>query len=217
VEARVRGLPPEGLRERKKRAAREAIAATARRLFAERGFDAVTVAEVAAAADVSEKTVFNHFATKEDLAFAGREQGIAEFVAAITERPPGSSVLDAFRAMTHTVLDVFVAGGDEDLLTVAQIIRGSRALQERLTVGWESGAAAITAAIAETSGADHDDLVPAIVARTLWFTHRSIFLGALNGLLAEEDREQLAARLREAADHAYDQLAGGLAEYGRRG
>jgi AcrR family transcriptional regulator len=210
-------VPTEGLRERKKRAAREAIASTARRLFAERGFDAVTVAEIAAAADVAEKTVFNHFATKEDLAFAGREEGIAQFVAAIAERPPGSSVLDACRAMTHTVLDVLVAGGDEDLLAVARIIRGSRALQERLSVGWESGAAAITAGIAEKSGADDDDLVPAIVARTLWFTHRSIFLAALNGLLAEEDREQLAARLRAAADRAYDQLAGGLGDYGKRG
>ena len=211
------GGQTEGRRERKKRVAREAIAASARRLFAERGFDAVTVAEVAAAADVSEKTVFNHFATKEDLAFAGREEGIAQFVAAIAERAPDRSVLDVFRAMTHTVLDVFVAGGDEDLLAVARIIRGSRALQERLTVGWESGAAAITAVIAGTSGADDDDLVPAIVARTLWFTHRSIFLAALNGLLAEEDREELAARLRVAADRAYDQLAGGLGEYGKDG
>jgi AcrR family transcriptional regulator len=208
--------PPEGRRERKKRAARETIAATARRLFAERGFDAVTVAEIAAAADVAEKTVFNHFATKEDLALAGREEGIAQFVAAIAERPPSSSVLDVFRAMTRTVLDVLVAGGDEDLLAATKIIRGSRALQERLTVGWESGATALTAVIAETSGADDDDLAPAIIARTLWFTHRSIFLAALNGLLAEEDREQLAARLRAAADRAYDQLAGGLSEYGRR-
>jgi AcrR family transcriptional regulator len=208
--------PPEGLRERKKRAARATIAATARRLFDERGFDAVTVAEVAAAAGVSEKTVFNYFATKEDLAFAGREEGIAQFVGAIAERADGDSVLDVFRAMTHTVLDVFV-GGDEDLLAVARIIRGSRALQERLTVGWESGAAAITAAVAATSGAGDDDLMPAIVARTLWFTHRSIFRAALDGLLADEDREQLAARLRLAADRAYDQLAGGLGEYGRRG
>src|SRR3954451_7463766 len=211
------GAEIEGLRARKKRVAREAIAATARRLFAERGFEAVTVAEVAAAADVSEKTVFNHFATKEDLAFAGRAEGIAQFVTAIAERPAGSSVLDVFRAMTHTVLEVFVAGGDEDLLAVAKIIRGSRALQERLTVGWESGAAAITAVVAETSGADDDDLVPAIVARTLWFTHRSIFLGALNGLVTGEDRVQLAARLRVAADRAYDQLVDGLGEYGKRG
>ncbi|HEU4973849.1 MAG TPA: TetR family transcriptional regulator [Baekduia sp.] len=211
------GTPTEGLRERKKRVARAAIAATARRLFAERGFDAVTVAEVAAAADVSEKTVFNHFATKEDLAFAGREEGIAQFVTAIAERPPASSVLDVFRGMTHSVLDVFVAGGDEDLLAVARIIRGSRALQERLTVGWEAGAAAITTVTAETCGAEEDDLVPAIVARTLWFTHRSFFLQALNGLLAGEDPERLAARLRDAADRAYDQLAGGLGEYGRAG
>jgi AcrR family transcriptional regulator len=207
----------EGLRERKKRAARDAIAATARRLFAERGFDAVTVAEIAAAADVAEKTVFNHFATKEDLAFAGRDEGITMFVTAIAERPPDSSVLDVFRALTHTVLDVLVAGGDEDLLAVARIIRGSRALQQRLTVGWESGAAAITAAITESSDAADDDLVAAIVARTLWFTHRSIFLSALNGLLGGEDRDQLAARLRVAADRSYDQLAGGLGAYGKRG
>jgi hypothetical protein len=58
--------------------------------------------------------------------------------------------------------------------------------------------------------------VAAVIARTLWFTHRSIFRAALNGLLADEDREQLAARLRVAADRAYDQLAGGLGEYGRR-
>ncbi len=207
----------EGLRARKKRAAREAIAATARRLFAEHGFDAVTVAEVAAAANVSEKTVFNYFPTKVDLAFAGREEGIAQVVTAIADRPPGSSVLDVFRGITHTVLEVFVAGGDEDLLAAAKIIRGSRTLQERLTVGWEAGAAAITAAIAETSGAGEDDLMPAIVARTLWFTHRSIFRAALNGLLAEEDPERLAARLRVAADRAYDQLAGGLGEYGNGG
>ena len=207
----------EGLRARKKRAASEAIAAAARRLFAERGFDAVTVAEVAAAADVSEKTVFNHFATKEDLAFAGREQGIWRLVKDIAERPPAASVLDVFRALTNTVIDDFVAGGDEDLLAVAKIIRGSRALQERLTVGWESGAAAITAVIAETSGAADDDLVPGIVARTLWWTHRSIFLVALPACWPRRTVTELVARLRVAADRAYDQLAAGLGEYGKRG
>src|SRR3954454_2077254 len=210
------GAQTEGLRARKKRVAREAIAATARRLFAEHGFDHVTVAEIAAAADVSEKTVFNHFPTKEDLAFAGREQGLMLLVANITERPPGASVLDVFRALTTAVIDDFVAPGDEDLLAVARIIRHSPALQERLTVGWESGAAAVTAAIAETSGAAGDDLVPAIVARTLWWTHRSIFLLALHGLRTEADREELVVRLRAAADRAYGQLAGGLEDYGRR-
>ncbi len=204
----------EGLRERKRRAARDAIAATARQLFAERGFDAVTVSQVAAAAEVSEKTVFNYFPTKEDLAFAGREEGVARLVTDITERPPGTSVLDVFRALTANVLDAFVAPGDQSLLTVAKIIRHSPTLQQRLTVGWESGAAAITTAVAETSGATDGDLVPAIVARSLWFTHRSVFLRALQGLLAEEDREQLVVQLRAAADRAYDQFADGLKNYG---
>jgi AcrR family transcriptional regulator len=211
------GAQIEGLRARKKRLAREAIAATARRLFAERGFDTVTVAEIAAAADVSEKTVFNHFPTKEDLAFAGREEGIARLVADITERPAGTSILEVFRALTTAVIDEFVAPGNEDLLAVAKILRHSPTLQERLTAGWESGAAAVAAAIAETSGAADDDLVPGIVARTLWWTHRSIFLVALRGLLAQEDREQLVVRLRVIADRAYDQLARGLGEYGSRG
>ena len=211
------GAQNEGLRARKKRAAREAIAATASRLFAERGFDTVTVAEVAAAAEVSEKTVFNYFPTKEDLAFAGREQGLMQLVAAIRERAPGTPVIDVFRALTTTVIDVLVARGDEELLTAAKIIRHSPRLQERLTAGWESGAAVVTTAIAETSGAAEDDLVPGIVARTLWYTHRSIFLVALHGLLAEEDREQLVARLRVTADRAYGQLADGFGEYGKRG
>jgi AcrR family transcriptional regulator len=206
---------PESLRERKKRATRDAIAATARRLFAERGFANVTVAEVAAAADVAEKTVFNHFPTKEDLAFAGREQGIEQLTAALADRPAGTSVLDVFRALTRRVLREHVAGGDEELLLVAKIIRTSPELQERLRVGWESGAAAITSAVAETSGPDPGDLVPAVVARTLWFTHRSIFLAALNGLAAGEDPARLARRLRRRADRAYDQLASGLADYGR--
>src|SRR5918999_2207519 len=106
---------PGGLRERKKRAAREAIAATARRLFAERGFDSVTVSEVAAAAVVSEKTVFNHFATKDDLAFAGREERLKRLLADVRERPPGASVLDVFRATTNAMIDDLAAGGDDDL------------------------------------------------------------------------------------------------------
>lgn len=207
--------PPEGLRERKKRATRDTIAATARRLFAELGFDEVTVAEVAAAADVSEKTVFNHFATKEDLAFAGGEAPLERLLADIARRPAGTSVLDVFHATTDAMIDSLVATSEgDDVVVVTRIVRGSRVLQERLPVKWERESAALTAAIAETTGADDDDVLPEIVARTLSWTHRTIFRDAIAGLLADEDPQQLAARLRVAATHAYDQLATGLGDYG---
>ena len=60
-----------GLRQRKKQQTRQAIYEAARRLFAARGFDRITVAEVAREANVSEVTVFNYFPTKEDLFYAG--------------------------------------------------------------------------------------------------------------------------------------------------
>jgi AcrR family transcriptional regulator len=78
----------EGLRERKKRETRDAIAAAALALFLERGYDAVTVVDVAVAANVSEKTVFNYFATKEDLVFANAEEKLFERAEAIRLREP---------------------------------------------------------------------------------------------------------------------------------
>jgi AcrR family transcriptional regulator len=207
----------EGLRERKKRATRDAIATTARRLFAQRGFDAVTVAEIAVAADVSEKTVFNHFATKEDLVFAGGDTRLAQLQAAIAQRPPGTSVLDVFRANSAAMLDVVAAGEGDDRLVVPRIVRDSPTLQKRLAAGWEDEAATLAAVVAEATGADADDLVPAVVARTLAWTLITIFRAAFDGLLAGEDPEQLAARLRVQSTRAYDQLATGLGDYGVAG
>src|SRR4051812_33537983 len=85
-----------GLRERKKQQTRQLIAETARKLFAERGFEGATVAEVAREAEVSEATVFNYFPTKEDLFYSGLEAFEEALLTAIREREPGESVLAAF-------------------------------------------------------------------------------------------------------------------------
>jgi AcrR family transcriptional regulator len=83
----------DGLRERKKRATRQAISDVATQLFTERGFDNVTVAEIAAAANVAKMTVFNYFARKEDLFFDREDESRELPRAALAGRPPGESPL----------------------------------------------------------------------------------------------------------------------------
>jgi AcrR family transcriptional regulator len=91
-ELRERELhPKEGLRERKKRLLRQQISDVATTLFVVRGFEHVTVAEIADIVGVSEKTVYNHFPTKESLVFDRAEEGIARVVRALREREPGES------------------------------------------------------------------------------------------------------------------------------
>ncbi|SRR6266568_2127374 len=88
----------EGLRERKKRLTRQLIAATAMRLFTEHGFDAVTVTQIAEAAGVAEKTVYNYFPRKTDLFFDEAGDILAELLFTVKNRKPGRSALDAVQA-----------------------------------------------------------------------------------------------------------------------
>ncbi|MFF2330386.1 MULTISPECIES: TetR/AcrR family transcriptional regulator [unclassified Streptomyces] len=85
------------LRERKKLQTRRRLLAAATELFAERGFDKVSVAEIAEAADVSKMTVFNYFAGKEDLVLAPMEEHIGDVARVVGERAPGESATDAAR------------------------------------------------------------------------------------------------------------------------
>jgi AcrR family transcriptional regulator len=86
-----RRRPGEGLRERKKRHTRQQISDVATALFVVRGFDRVTVAEIAEVVGVSEKTVYNYFPTKESLVFDRADEGIARLAAALREREAAES------------------------------------------------------------------------------------------------------------------------------
>ncbi|GAA0953776.1 hypothetical protein GCM10009554_58620 [Kribbella koreensis] len=78
------------LRERKKAAARQAMSDTATRLFEQRGFEQVTLSEIAAAADVSVKTIFNYFGSKEDLFFDAEPQALENLLTALRDHPDES-------------------------------------------------------------------------------------------------------------------------------
>ena len=89
----------EGLRERKKRRTRQEISDVATRLFFEHGFEEVTLAAIADAAEVSVKTIFNHFGSKEDLYFDRNEEFLTGLRRTVAERPAGTTVLRALRGL----------------------------------------------------------------------------------------------------------------------
>jgi AcrR family transcriptional regulator len=97
--------PPAGLRERKRVETRQRIADVATMLFAIRGFESVTVAEIAAAADVSKVTVFNHFPRKEDMFFDRQPEAEAMLVAAVRDRGPGRTPLGAVADLLLHLVD----------------------------------------------------------------------------------------------------------------
>jgi AcrR family transcriptional regulator len=102
-----RRAPEEGLslRSRKKIRTRQQIADAACQLFAEKGYDAVTVADVARLAEVSEQTVYNFFSSKEQLVLDEDAVFEAHLVAMIRERPAGTPLADSVRAGVHAFLD----------------------------------------------------------------------------------------------------------------
>jgi AcrR family transcriptional regulator len=208
---------PTGLRERKKQQTRSDIARAAMQLFSDRGFDAVTVAEVAEAAGVSEKTVFNYFPAKEDLVFPNGEGRWAAVVDSIRERPPGASLVDPFRASTHEFLDQVAYGDVEEIVARPRLVMASAALRGRLFLWWEQEAALLAPVIAEAAGEKENAVASEVVARTLAWTHRTTFRAAFTRLLAGEDKGRVARDLRKQADATYDLLEAGLRDYGRRG
>jgi AcrR family transcriptional regulator len=206
----------EGLRERKKRETREAIGRTAMKLFAKRGFDAVTVADVADAAGVSEKTVFNYFPAKEDLVLHRGAERLEALIAGIRRRPAGASLVEPFRDVTMQFVDQVANGSVDAILAVPRLVAGSRSLRDRLFLAWEEEAALLTPVIAEQASAPEDDVVAAVIARTLAWTHRLVFRSALRRLMAGEEHAAVAADLRGEANRAYDLLERGLAGYAER-
>jgi AcrR family transcriptional regulator len=203
-----------GLRERKKQQTRQLIYETAAGLFAERGFEAVTVAEVARAAEVSEVTVFNYFPTKEDLFFAGMEFFEERLLEAVRERPAGESVLTAFRRLVVDGCDGLVADERTTVIAkVAALVSASPALQvrEREIVARYTGVLAHI--LAEETGVSPDDAEPLAVASALMGTHRALVSHVRARVLTGSRGRALAADARSQAKHAFARLQSGLADY----
>jgi len=208
-----------GLRERKKRKTRELIAETARQLFAERGFEQVTVTEIAREAEVSPATVFNYFPTKEDLFYSRLEAFEDELMTAIRERAAGQSVVDAFAGFLlgqGGVLTMDAPEADEQLRTITRIITESPALLARERQVFDRYAQTLAALLAEETGAEPDDSVPRVVANALLGLHRALIDQVRREALAGTPVAEIRDGVRAGAERAIAQLTQGLAGYGVR-
>jgi AcrR family transcriptional regulator len=210
-----------GLRERKKQQTRDLIAGTARRLFTERGFESVTVAQIAQEADVAEATVFNYFPTKEDLFYSRLEAFEEDLLTAVRERGPGVPVLDAFRDFLLARRGVFAMnapGGDdeatEQLRTVTRVITESPALLARERQVFARYADALAALIADETGSSRGDVAPRVVAYALLGTHRALIDFVRERALAGARASQISREVRVQARRAFAQLEHGLGNLG---
>jgi AcrR family transcriptional regulator len=203
-----------GLRERKKKRTRQQIFETASRLFVERGFDAVTVAEVARAADVSEVTVFNYFPTKEDLFFGGMEFFEENLLEAVRQREPGESAAAAFR---RCVLDsTGRVEAEENAVAItraAALISASPALQARERETVARYTELLAGLLALETGVSAEDVEPFGAASALMGAHRGLVAYVRQRVLAGARGRQLAEETRSQARRAFGRLESGLADY----
>ncbi|MFI7601355.1 TetR/AcrR family transcriptional regulator [Actinoplanes sp. NPDC049681] len=149
-----------GRRERKKAATRKAISDAATELFLERGFDDVSIREIADKADVSPTTVFAHFPQKEALVFDEDEQQRAELVAVVTDRPKGTSLTQAFHDHLRDDLNANLVGHadfDDRVRRFWELVNSTPALKEYGQRMWLRHEDAIAAAIAEEFGLHEPD------------------------------------------------------------
>jgi len=118
-----------GLRERKKLRTRRTIAGAALRLFAERGYEETTISDIAAAAEVSPRTFFSYFPSKDDVVFAEMDERLADVRTRLAERPGGETPLATFRRVADALLRAIAAEDGEHGAIQVALIRERPSLQ----------------------------------------------------------------------------------------
>jgi AcrR family transcriptional regulator len=150
-----------GLRERKRRQTRERLTRAAMALFLDRGFEATTLDDIAAAADISRRSFFHYFASKEDVVFAWQEETTAALIAAVAARPPAESMLAAAENAILAMVGQLEPG---EALAMARLKRDNPALQARDQVKYEKLERALAEALGKRAGHRTENLTARLVA-----------------------------------------------------
>ncbi|MFD6937037.1 TetR/AcrR family transcriptional regulator [Streptomyces goshikiensis] len=205
-----------GLRDRKKRETRDRLAHVATLLFIERGFEQVTIAEIAEAAHVSKMTVSNYFPLKEDLVFDAGQSVLDSLARTVRERTPGESALHALRRAYLATL------GEQHPLNgrctpgFARLVHDSPRLRARERELDEQREAALAAALTEATRAAAEDPTPDLSAAQLACVHRVLHRTARALIRQDTPEDALVERLASLAHTAFAALEPALATYAPR-
>src|SRR5215472_6805335 len=206
-----------GLRERKKQQTRQQIFNAASKLFRQKGFDHVSVAEIARAADVSEVTVFNYLPTKEDLFYGGMEHFEEQLLEAVRSRPPGESALKAFRRRLLESTDgLRNKERIQAVVTSAAVVSRSPALAAREREIVERYTREMARLLAAETGADADDAEPLAAAAALIGAHRAVVEHVRRQVLAGLRGDALVDQTRAQIRRVSGRLERGLGTYAVR-
>lgn len=186
---------PTNRRSRKRMATRQAISDIATRLFVERGFDNVTIDEIAEAADVGRMTVFNHFPRKEDMFFDRDEEGREVLRATLIKRELGVSPIEALRLLAYRAVE-----GDPPYVTFSPgsksfvgAVKRSKTLTARARAIRDELTHVMTLSFAESVGRQPDDPDANLAANLLLATWATAFIQAHEAYQKDQDAETAKA------------------------
>jgi AcrR family transcriptional regulator len=210
----------EGLRERKKAETRRQLWHTAVELFLARGFDNVSITEIAAAANVPKMTVFNYYPTKEDIVVGPMNEHVDEPARVVLGRRPGQSAVQALRSHFLTALaerDAITGLNDNPaVLSVARLVTSTPALLARVLDFGSRTQAALARALAGETRADPEDPLPRLVAAQLTAVQFTLAADNRCALTAGQRADDRYPAAKAAAETAYRVLDQGLQGYATR-
>jgi AcrR family transcriptional regulator len=208
----------EGLRERKKRQTRQYISDVATGLFLERGFEAVTVAEIAEAANVSVNTVYNYFPAKEDL-FLDRSAGVVDRLARwVRGRDVGESAARAvLRELREEVEAVSPRVGlMEGYSRFMRVIHDAPTLRSRLWSLQQESHDNLKAALYEETGAADDDPLPDLMAGQICWIYATVFASIGREMLKERKPAEVSRETLQLLDEVEELLSERVLAYAVR-
>lgn len=201
----IDGAVKEGRRERKRRQTRERIEAAALALFLERGFDGTTIEDITEAADVSKRSFFDYFPSKEEVVFAWQDSFADELADAVAVQPQDASIAEVIEGALTSLL--LTASSDPQRLAIGALIRDTPVLRARDQLKYTKLEKKLTEALRARFGDSEEErlrlrLLSAIVVSTL----------RIGGERWNEGSQELS--LQEFAQRMFGELWATLADLG---